>query len=89
MALTGRGKLLPINGALNASRKKLGLEMSAWIVIIFVGVVAFLAGYKLLAVVLVPVLAGIAWAISRKHPKMFQLWNLGFRQGSYYDPRKR
>lgn len=89
MALTGRGELQPINGALNASRKKLGLEMSAWIVIIFVGVIAFLVGYKLLAIALVPMLAAIAWAIGRKHPKMFQLWNLGFRQSSYYDPRKR
>ena len=35
-----------------------------------------------------PTMAGGAWLIVRKHPKMFQLWGLSLSQKSYYDPRK-
>jgi hypothetical protein len=38
-----RGEPLPINGALNRPRNKLGLELSAWMSIVFVTVTVFLA----------------------------------------------
>jgi len=83
-----RGEPLPINQALNRSRAKLGLELSTWMVIVFVGVAAFLAGFRMLALLSFPTLAALAWFIVRNHPKMFQLWGLGLSQKSYYDPRK-
>jgi hypothetical protein len=36
MHTTKRGEPLPINGALNRPRTKLGLELSAWMSIVFV-----------------------------------------------------
>ena len=42
--MTKRGEPLPINGALNRPRTKLGLELSAWMSIVFVTVTVFLAG---------------------------------------------
>ena len=83
-----RGEPLPINGALNRSRTKLGLELSAWMSIVFVTVTVFLAGFKWLAIFAFPALLLGAWLVVRKHPKMFQLWALSLRQKSYYDPRK-
>jgi len=56
--------------------------------IVFVTVTAFLAGFRMLAILSFPALAGAAWLIVRKHPKMFQLWGLSLNQKSYYDPRK-
>jgi hypothetical protein len=88
MHTTKRGEPLPINQALNRPRAKLGLELPAWMAIVFVTVTAFLAGFRMLAILSFPALAGAAWLIVRKHPKMFQLWGLSLNQKSYYDPRK-
>ena len=86
--MTKRGEPLPINQALNRSRSKLGLELGAWMVIVFVCVTAFLAGFRLLAMMSFPALALGAWLIVRKNPKMFQLYPLSWSQHNYYDPRK-
>jgi type IV secretory pathway VirB3-like protein len=83
-----RGEPLGINGALNRPRAKLGLDLTAWMTIIFVCITVFLVGFRLLAMMAFPTLAIGAWLIVRKHPKMFQLWGLGLSQKSYYDPRK-
>jgi type IV secretory pathway VirB3-like protein len=88
MHTTRRGEPLPINQALNRPRAKLGLELSTWMVIVFVTVTVFLAGFRMLAILSFPTLAGGAWLIVRNHPKMFQLWGLSLSQKSYYDPRK-
>ncbi len=86
--MTKRGEPLPINQAMNRPRAKLGLDLSAWMAIVFVAVTVFLVGFRMLAIVSSPMLAGGAWLIVRKHPKMFQLWGLSLSQKSYYDPRK-
>ena len=86
--MTRRGEPLPINQALNMPRAKLGLELSTWMVIVFVSVTVFLVGFRLLAILTFPTLIGGAWVAVRKHPKMFQLWGLSLKQKSYYDPRK-
>lgn len=83
-----RGTPLQINGALNRSRTKLGLELGTWMVIVFVSVSVFLVGFRMLAVVSFLILVAAAWLIVRKHPKMFQLWGHSLQQKSYYDPRK-
>jgi len=88
MHTTKRGEPLTINPALNRARTKLGLELSTWMVIVFVSLAVFLFGFRLLAILSVPTLAAAAWFVVRKHPKMFQLWGLGLSQKSYYDPRK-
>jgi hypothetical protein len=87
--MTKRGNPLPINQALNKSRSKLGLELPTWMVIVFIAITAFLLGFRLVAILSFPMLAGAAWLTVRKHPKMFQLWGLSLSQKSYYDPRKR
>ena len=56
--------------------------------IAFVCVTVFLVGFRILAIVIFSMMAGGAWLIVRKHPKMFQLWGLSLNQKSYYDPRK-
>ncbi len=89
MHTTKRGEPSPINQALNRPRAKLGLDLSAWMAIVFVTVTVFLVGFRMLAILSFPTLAGGAWLIVRKHPKMFQLWGLSLNQKSYYDPRKR
>ena len=86
--MTRRGEPLPINQALNRPRAKLGLDLSAWMAIVFVCVTVFLVGFRLVAVLAFPTLAAGAWLIVRKHPKMFELWGLSLSQKSYYDPRK-
>jgi len=86
--MTKRGEPLPINQAMNRPRAKLGLDLSAWMAIVFVSVTVFLVGFRLLAMVAFPTLAFAAWLIVRKHPKMFQLWGLSLTQKPYYDPRK-
>ncbi len=86
--MTKRGEPLPINQAMNRPRAKLGLDLSAWMAIIFVTVTVFLVGFRLLAMMVFPTLAIAAWLIVRKHPKMFQIWGLSLSQKSYYDPRK-
>ena len=88
MHTTKRGKPLPINQALNRPRAKLGLDLSTWMAIVFVNVTVFLVGFRMLAILSFPTMAGAAWLIVRKHPKMFQLWGLSLNQKSYYDPRK-
>ena len=88
MSMTKRGEPLPINQALNKPRAKLGLDLSTWMVIVFVSVTAFLFGFRLLAILSFPTLVGGAWLTIRKHPKMLQLYGLRFGQYDYYDPRK-
>ena len=88
MHTTKRGEPLPINQALNRPRAKLGLDLSAWMAIVFVTVTVFLVGFRMIAIFSFPMMAGGAWLIVRKHPKMFQLWGLSLNQKSYYDPRK-
>ncbi len=83
-----RGEPLPINAALNRPRAKLGLDLSAWMAIVFVTVTVFLVGFRMLAILSFPTMAIGAWLIVRKHPKMFELWGLSLTQKSYYDPRK-
>jgi hypothetical protein len=83
-----RGTPLPINGALNRSRTKLGLDLGTWMVIVFFSITVFLVGFRMLAVGSFPILVAAAWLIVRKHPKMFQLWGHSLQQKSYYDPRK-
>jgi type IV secretory pathway VirB3-like protein len=86
--MTKRGEPLPINQAMNRPRAKLGLDLSTWMAIVFVNVTVFLVGFRLLAMISLPMMAVGAWLIVRKHPKMFQLWGLSLGQKSYYDPRK-
>lgn len=86
--MTKRGEPLPINQAMNKSRAKLGLELSAWMAIVFVSVMVFLVGFRMIAILSFPLLAVGAWLTVRKHPKMFQLWGHSLLQKSYYDPRK-
>ena len=88
MHTTKRGEPLPINPALNRPRAKLGLDLSAWMAIVFVTVTVFLIGFRMLAILSFPTMAIGAWLIVRKHPKMFELWGLSLTQKSYYDPRK-
>ena len=84
-----RGEPLPINQALNRSRTKLGLELSAWMVIVFVSITVFLVGFRFTALASFPLMVAGAWLATRKHPKIFQLWGHSLSQKSYYDPRKR
>ena len=86
--MTKRGEPLPINQALNRPRAKLGLDLSAWMAIVFVCVTVFLVGFCVVALIAFPSLAAGAWLAVRKHPKMFELWGLSLSQRSYYDPRK-
>jgi type IV secretory pathway VirB3-like protein len=86
--MTRRGEPLPINQALNRPRAKLGLDLSTWMVIVFVTVTVFLAGFRMLAIWSFPMLSLGAWLVVRKHPKMFQLYGLSLIQKPYYDPRK-
>ena len=86
--MTKRGEPLPVNQALNRPRAKLGLDLTAWMAIVFVCVTVFLVGFRVVAVISFPALVGGAWLIVRKHPKMFELWGLSLSQRSYYDPRK-
>ena len=86
--MTKRGEPLPINQAMNKSWSKLGLELSAWMAIVFVSVMVFLVGFRMIAILSFPVLVAAAWFTVRKHPKMFQLWGHSLQQKSYYDPRK-
>jgi type IV secretory pathway VirB3-like protein len=88
MQIARRGEPIPINQALNRPREKLGLNLPTWLAIVMVCVMAFLAGFHMLAVVAFPLLATGCWLVVRNHPKMFQLWALSLSQKSYYDPRK-
>ncbi|WP_035353825.1 VirB3 family type IV secretion system protein [Edaphobacter aggregans] len=86
--MTKRGEPLPINQAMNRPRAKLGLDLSAWMAIVFVSVTVFIVGFRMLALLSFPMLVAGAWFTVRKHPKMFQLWGHSLSQKSYYDPRK-
>ncbi len=86
--MTRRGEPQAINQALNRPRAKLGLDLTAWMAIIFVCIAVFLVGFRLLAMMAFPTLVVGVWLTIRKHPKMFQLWGLSLTQKSYYDPRK-
>ena len=86
--MTKRGEPLAINQALNRPRAKLGLDLTAWMAIVFVCVTVFLVGFRMVAMIAFPSLAVSAWLIVHKHPKMFELWGLSLSQRSYYDPRK-
>jgi type IV secretory pathway VirB3-like protein len=86
--MTRRGEPLPINQALNKPRAKLGLELSAWLVIVFIAITVFLVGLRMLAILSFPMLVAGAWLTVHKHPKLFQLWGHSLYQKSYYDPRK-
>lgn len=88
MHTSRRGEPLSINPALNKPRAKLGLDLTAWMSIVFATITVFLLGFRMLAILSFPLIAGGTWLIVRKHPKMFQLWGLSFTQRSYYDPRK-
>ena len=59
--MTKRGEPLPINQALNRPRAKLGLDLTAWMAIVFVCVTVFLVGFRILAIVSFPMLVGGAW----------------------------
>jgi Type IV secretory pathway, VirB3-like protein len=54
MQTTKRGEPLPINQALNRPRAKLGLDLSAWMAILFVCVTVFLVGFRMLASLTAP-----------------------------------
>jgi hypothetical protein len=73
---------------MNRSRTKLGLDLTTWLCITFLAIIVFLLGFRFLAILSFPTLAGCAWLIVRKQPKMFNLWGLSLKQSSYYDPRK-
>ena len=88
MLVTKRGEPLSINQALNKPRTKLGLDVPTWMSILFVSATVFLAGAKITAILIFLALILGAWIVARKHPKMFQLWFLRWRQKAYYDPRK-
>ena len=88
MLITKRGEPLHINPALNKPRTKAGLDLPTWMSIVFVSATVFLVGLRLLAILTFAASTGAAWVIVRKHPKMFQLWFLRWRQKAYYDPRK-
>jgi hypothetical protein len=75
-------------GRCAGQRTKLGLDLPTWLSISFVVIGVFLVGFHLLAILTFPTLAGGAWLIVRKQPKMFNLWGLSLKQKSYYDPRK-
>jgi hypothetical protein len=52
--MTKRGEPLPINQALNRPRAKLGLDLSAWMAIVFVCVTVFLVGLRVVALIAFP-----------------------------------
>lgn len=79
---------MPINHAMNRPRTKLGITLPVWFAFTAISVLAFLFGFRLLAVLSFPILSISCWLVIRKHPKMFELWGLSFRQKNYYDPRK-
>lgn len=83
-----RGEPLEINSAMNDSRTKLGLDLTAWAIIVFISIVIFLVGFHVFALISFPTLSFTIWLILRKHPKYFQLWVLRWEQKAYYDPRQ-
>ena len=87
--MTKRGEPLPINQALNRPRAKLGSRPHS----MDGDRIRLRNGFPRWVPHRgddrpFPSLAGGAWLIVRKHPKMFELWGLSLSQRSYYDPRK-
>jgi hypothetical protein len=72
--------------ALNRPRAKSGLDLTAWMAIIFACVTIFLVGFRVVAMIAFPALAVSVWLIVRKYPKMFEFLGLSLSQRSYYDP---
>ena len=85
---TRRGTPLEINPALNKSTTKFGVDYRFLATCCFVSIVVFLFGSKLFAVLLLPSLIAAGALLTRPDSKMFQLWLLSFKFGSYYDPGK-
>ena len=83
-----RGKLIEINAALNKPTTKFGVDYRLLGACLFVSVAVFLFASKILACLLLPSLLAAGNWLTRKEPKMFRLWLLSFRQGSFYDPGK-
>ena len=67
--MTKRGEPLPINQALNRPRAKLGLDLSAWMAIVFVCVTVFLVGFRMLAMLAFPNAGGRRMAHRPQTPK--------------------
>jgi hypothetical protein len=57
------GFRLRLNQAMNRSRTKNGLELTTWMVIVFVSITVFLVGFRILALISFPVLVAAAWLI--------------------------
>jgi type IV secretory pathway VirB3-like protein len=83
-----RGTSFEINPALNKPTTKFGVDYRFLATCFFVSIVMFLFGPKLLAVLLLPSLIAAGALLTRRDPKMFHLWLLSFKLGSYYDPGK-
>lgn len=83
-----RGRLIEINAALNKPTTKFGVDYRLLGACLFVSVAVFLFASKILACLLLPSLLAAGNLLTRKEPKMFRLWLLSFRQGSFYDPGK-
>ena len=83
-----RGKLIEINAALNKPTTKFGVDYRLLGACLFVSITVFLFASKILALLLLPSLLTASNLLTRKEPKMFRLWLLSFRQGSFYDPGK-
>lgn len=67
--MTKRGEPSPINQALNRPRAKLGLDLAAWMTIIFVSVTAFLAGFRIVALASFPTLLDLPQPVLLTYPK--------------------
>ena len=83
-----RGTLVEINGALNRPTIKFGVDYRYLGACFLLSIVVFLFGSKLLSVLLLPSLIAAGALLTRPDSKMFQLWLLSFKFGSYYDPGK-
>ena len=82
------GRAVTNQPSAESAEGQVGLDLSAWMAIVFVCVTVFLVGFRVVALIAFPSLAIGAWLVVRKHPKMFELWGLSLSQRSYYDPRK-
>jgi type IV secretory pathway VirB3-like protein len=85
---TRRGTPLEINPALNKTTTKFGVDYRFLAACFFVSIVVFLFGSKLLACLMLPSLIAAGALLTMHDPKMFRLWLLSFKLGSYYDSGK-
>ena len=67
--MTKRGEPLPINQALNRPRAKLGLDLAAWMAIVFVCVTVFLVGFRMVAMIAFPIAGRARMADRPQTPK--------------------